>query len=429
MISKGKVILIDGNSLLYRAFFAMPHFSTLDNQPTNAVYGFTMMLLRLIQEEKPDIILVAFDAPAKTFRHEEFEAYKAHRKPPPDELISQQPLARRMVEAFNIPRLEIVGFEADDVIGTLAKMAEDEDYDVVIVTGDLDALQLVDDRVRVMRTVKGVTETALYDEKLVEDEYGLEPRQFTDYKALVGDPSDNIPGVSGLGAKTAVKLLQQFDNLENLLQHAEEVEPPRFRDILAGSSDVAVLSKRLATIVKDVPLDVDLSKSRFTGPDYPRLREIFRELKFNTLLRRLPEETAQQSLFSESEMLPKVSRPSVAVSTIQSSAELNRLLDEVRASKEVVLRIDGSSQRGVEAEPLGIAVGIPSGKVYYARFGEETAIRFEDLRSVIEDDRVAKYGHNLKYEYEIVSRAGMELRGRTFDVMLAAYLINPTRGT
>jgi DNA polymerase-1 len=427
--SKGKVILIDGNSLLYRAFFAMPHFSTLDNQPTNAVYGFTMMLLRLIQEEKPDIILVAFDAPAKTFRHEEFEAYKAHRKPPPDELISQQPIARRMVEAFNIPRLEVPGFEADDVIGTLAKMAENQDYDVVIVTGDLDALQLVDDKVRVMRTVKGVTETTIYDEQHVENEYGLQPRQFVDYKALVGDTSDNIPGVSGIGAKSAVKLLRQFDNLENLLRHAEEVEPARFRDILRGSRDVATLSKRLATIVKDVPLDVDLSKSRFTGPDYPRLRELFRELEFKTLLRRLPEETAQRSLFSESEIAPKVSKPSVVLNVIRSSAELNQLLDEVRATKEVVLRIDGSSPRGIDAEALGIAVGIPAGKVSYVRFGEETAIRFEDLRSVIEDDQVAKYGHNLKYEYEITARAGMELRGRTFDVMLAAYLLNPTRGT
>lgn len=429
MSSKGKVILIDGNSLLYRAFFAMPHFSTLDNQPTNAVYGFTMMLLRLIQEEKPDVILVAFDAPAKTFRHDEFEEYKAHRKPPPDDLIAQQPIARRMVEAFSIPRLEVAGFEADDVIGTLAKKAEDEDYDVVIVTGDLDALQLVDDKVRVMRTVKGVTETALYDEKLVENEYGLQPRQFIDYKALVGDTSDNIPGVSGIGAKTAVKLLQEFDNLENLLQHAEEVEPPRFRDLLAGSADVAMLSKRLATIVKDVPLDVDLSKSRFTGPDYPRLRELFRELEFKTLLRRLPEETAQGSLFSASEMLPKVSKPAVAVSLVQSSAELNELLKEISAAKEVVVRIDGSSLRGVDAEALGIAVGIPGGKVHYVRFGEDTGIRFEDFRSMIEDDQVAKYGHNLKYEHEIISRAGMELTNPSFDVMLAGYLLNPTRGT
>lgn len=428
-MAKGRVFLIDGNSLLYRAFFAMPHFSTLDNQPTNAVYGFTMMLLRLIQEESPDVIIVAFDAPAKTFRHDEYEQYKAHRKKPPDELISQQPIAREMVEAFNIPRIEVEGFEADDVIGTLAKKAESEGYDVVIVTGDLDALQLVDDKkIRVMRTVKGVTETTLYDEEHVKAEYGLSPRQFPDYKALVGDTSDNIPGVQGIGPKGAVKLLQEFDDIENLYGHIDRVEPPRFRDLLTASSDRAALSKRLATIVTDLPLDLRLEESRFSGPDYPRLRKLFLDLKFSTLLKRLPQETAQRSLFDESEMAAKPETVAVEVKAIQDSAGLRKLLDEAASAREIAVRIDGTSLRGVDAEPRGLAIGLPSG-AYYAHLSPDTGLSLLDVRLLFENAGIAKHGHNLKYEFEIAGRHGISFAGAAFDVMLAAYLVNPTRGT
>ena len=196
MTNKQKIFLIDGNSLLYRAFFAMPHFSTLENQPTNAVYGFTMMLLNILDKMKPDIIMVAFDAHAKTFRHIEFEDYKAHRKPTPDDLISQGPLAREMIAAFNIPLFEIEGFEADDVVGTLALKAAKEGFAVTIVTGDLDELQMVSDNIQVMTTIKGVTDTVVYDTDAVIARYGLRPDQLPDYKGLKGDTSDNIPGVA-----------------------------------------------------------------------------------------------------------------------------------------------------------------------------------------------------------------------------------------
>lgn len=431
MTRKGKVILIDGNSLLYRAFFAMPHFSTLEHQPTNAVYGFTMMLLRLIEEEKPDILVVAFDAPAKTFRHKEFEEYKAHRKPAPEELASQGPITREVVEAFNIPMLEVEGFEADDVIGTLARKAEAEDYDAVIVTGDLDALQLVDEKVNVMRTVKGVTETVLYDEKTVEEQYGMQPRQFPDYKALVGDPSDNIPGVPGIGPKNAVKLIREFDNLENLLCNVEDVEPSRFQAALVASAEQAEFSKRLATIVTEVPLEIELSKCKFQGPDYPRLREIFRELRFSSLLKRLPEETGQQALFAEAEATKETPAlvPGPTVTTVRNSAGLEELLADVRSSATMAIRINGSTSRGIDAEPLGIAVSTTPGKAYYVPFRADTGIRLDGLRTVLESDAVAKYGHNLKYEYELAKRFGIEMKGPAFDVLLAAYLLNPTRGT
>lgn len=442
MSSKKKVILIDGNSLLYRAFFAMPHFSTLENVPTNAVYGFTMMLLRIIQEEKPDVLLVAFDAPVKTFRHIEYKEYKAHRKRPPDELISQGPLARQMVEAFNVRHLEVEGFEADDVIGTLAKKAESEGYDVVIVTGDLDALQLVDDKkIQVMRTIKGVTETFLYDEENVVREYGLKPSQFPDYKGLVGDTSDNIPGVPGIGAKTAVKFLQKYGDIETLLFNVEEVEPVRFRDILVTNSDQAVMSKRLATIVTDMALDIDLRKCAFTGPNLPRLREMFSELRFNTLLRRLPPEpmpTAQRDMFSAFEepagaptatVLPEPAGEPVIVEIIRDSDGIKRLQDEISGTKSIAIRINGTTDRGVTDDPVGIALSTEAGNVYYVQFGEADGVGLEDLRPVLEDDGIAKYGHNLKYEYEITTRLGIPMRGPAFDTLIASYLLNPSRGT
>ncbi len=435
MPSKGKVILIDGNSLLYRAFFAMPHFSTLENVPTNAVYGFTMMLLKIIQEEKPACVIVAFDAPVKTFRHAEYKEYKGTRKRPPDELLSQGPLARQMVEAFNIPMIQVDGFEADDVIGTLAKRAESEGYEVVIVTGDLDALQLVHGKtIRVMRTIKGVTETFLYDEESIEREYGLKPTQFTDYKALVGDTSDNIPGVPGIGAKSATKLLQKFGDIENLIYNVEEVEPVRFRDAILQGADQAVKSKWLATIVTDMDLDVEISECHFAGPDLPRLRELFNELRFGSLMKRLPrEEPAQRDMFSEMEQAPAIQEAPagepVAVSIISTRNDLNPVFEKLSRSKGFAFRINGTAERGLEADALGIAFATDAGNTYYVDLGPESRIRLDDFRDVLSNDSIAKYGHNLKYEYEITARLGIPVRGPAFDTLIAAYLLNPSRGT
>lgn len=426
MYSKGKVILIDGNSLLYRAFFALPHFSTLENQPTNAVYGLTMMLLRLLEEEKPDIILVAFDSREKTFRHEEFTEYKAHRKPTPDELAAQIPIAREVIDALSIPVLEVAGVEADDVVGTVARKAESEDYDVLIVTGDLDALQLVNQKVRVMVNVKGVTETIVYDEDAVEYRYGLKPWQLPDYKALKGDPSDNIPGVPSIGDKTASKLVSEYGSLENILSHVGEVEPAKLRNNLLEFAEQAKLSKRLATIVTDVPVDIELEKCKYRRPDYKRLRELFKQLEFRSLLKRLPDDSIQKGLFdnqdSESE------EPTVTCRVLRNKAELKSLVDEIHQNKGVVIRIHGSEPRGIEAKPLGIALSTAQEKGYYIPLDESSSITLDDLRIVLESDAIPKYGYNLKYDYELAMKAGIVLNGPTFDVLLAAYLLNPTRG-
>ena len=249
-----KLVLIDGNSLLYRGFFAMRSLTTSSGQPTNAVFSFTMMLLTLLSEQQPDVIIAAWDTSKPTFRHVAFSDYKGQRSAPPPELREQGPIAREMVIAFNIPMIEAPGFEADDIIGTLARRGRGQGYEVLIVTGDLDALQLVEPGVRVMTTVKGVTDTVIYDDDAVLKRYGLRPDQLADYRGLKGDTSDNIPGVPGVGDKTASQLLQQYGTTENLVEHIGEIKQGKLQASLEASREQIVLSKRLATIVRDVPL-------------------------------------------------------------------------------------------------------------------------------------------------------------------------------
>ncbi len=287
-----KLVLLDGNSLLYRGFFAMRALTTSAGQPTNAVFSFTMMLLTLLTDQKPDVTICAWDAPVKTFRHEEFKEYKGTRSSPPPELTEQGPIAREMLQAFNIPMTEAPGYEADDIIGTLARQGRDLGYEVMIVTGDLDALQLVEPGVRVMTTVKGVTDVVIYDEAAVEKRYGLRPHQLTDYRALKGDTSDNIPGVPGVGEKTASTLLQQYETVENLIFHVDEIKQAKLQAALVGATEQIGQSKRLATILRDVPLHSDVDIPALDAaphvPDWAKVRALFERLEFRTLLRRVP---------------------------------------------------------------------------------------------------------------------------------------------
>lgn len=442
MTTNQRVVLIDGNSLLYRAFFAMPHFSTLENQPTNAVYGFTMMLLKLIEEGRPEIIIVAFDAPSKTFRHEEFAEYKAHRKETPDDLKSQGPLAREVVEALGIPLLEVPGYEGDDLIGTLARMAEHDGYDVTIVTGDKDALQLVDDKVSVMITVKGVTETVIYDEAAVEARFGIKPCQLIDYKALMGDSSDNIPGVRGIGEKTAGKLIKEFVTLDNLYENVESVSSAKIRELLITHSDLAVMSKRLATIVTDVPIDIHFPDCHYGNMDAERVGLLFKKLGFRSLMNKIPSygkteskqlipdilpvkpNNMQNSLFDEP---VQVVLPSAECIVVTTASDIAALIEEARRSGAISIRIHGNSERGVSAEALGIAVETLPEKSYYVAFNEDTGVSLDSLRALFEDAGIEKYGHNLKFEYEVCRRYGVSFNGPAFDVMLAGYVLDPTR--
>ena len=454
-----KLVILDGNSLLYRGFFAMRALSTSDRLPTNAVYSFVLMLLTILEREKPDAIFAAFDPPVATFRHQELATYKGTRLKMPDDLKPQRALAREAAAAFRVPNVEVPGFEADDVCGTLAEIGKHQGYNVLIVTGDGDALQLVDDgsplegrgAVQVMITVKGVTDTVTYDEAAVRARYGLSPSQITDFKGIKGDASDNLPGVPGIGEKGASKLLKEYETLEQLLFHVDEL-PEKTKNLLIEHTDSAVQCKRLATIVRDVPLPewVALTPDYQTvGPDYDAIKALFDKLEFRTLLKRLPDLEREQrakaiELTSPASQTPhpfldkervgtefrgEVSEAGGAV--IASQPQLDNLLARLaEADAPVGTQLHLSPPEGVKAAAMtlmnaelqGIAFGLP-GAAFYANWADWGRA----LTPYLEDAARAKSVYDLKLVSGVLGRNGVTLRGAAFDVLLAAYLLNAGR--
>jgi len=284
-----KLVLIDSNALVHRAFHALPPLTNRKGELTNAVYGFSSVLIKVINELKPDYMAATFDLAAPTFRHIEYEGYKAKRPKAPDELYEQIPRTKDVLNAFGIPVLEKEGFEADDIIGTVAKKYTDKEIDILIMTGDLDTLQLIDDNIRVYTLRKGLSDTIIYGEKEVKERYGLKVSQMIDYKALRGDPSDNIPGVRGIGEITATSLLKEFGTLENLYKNLDKVKSKNVAEKLKTNKQMAFFSKRLSTIRQNVPIKVGLKDLDWQNHfNMKKVRELFIELGFNTLLRRLP---------------------------------------------------------------------------------------------------------------------------------------------
>lgn len=431
-----KLILLDGSSLIYRAFFALPPLTTADGTPTNAVYGFTAMLLKLLEEERPDVILLALEG-GPTFRHAEFTSYKAQRPRTPDDLAVQAPLARAAAEAFRLPIVQHPGFEADDVIGTLARRGEEAGFDVLIVTGDLDALQLVNDHVRVLVNRRGISEAQLFDRAAVEERFGLPPEALPDFKALKGDSSDNIPGIAGIGDKTAAQLLQQYGSLEALLDHAEELKPGRVRTNLLENRENALLYKRLATIVTDLPIEVHWDQWAYRGPDYPKARELFKKLEFRTLANRLAEfvragggatpdeEPTAQVRWRKLEPGPELD------AFLQAAAERDRLVVHTR-------QVGGEGRRGnlravavgSEGETVvweGARSGAAGGEGLFA--GEGQCPVPAPLAAALRNPKVRLAGHDVKRSVHALG-AGAEVQAETgFDTQIAAYVLNPGRAS
>ncbi|MGZ6340507.1 MAG: DNA polymerase I [Candidatus Limnocylindrales bacterium] len=281
-------MLLDGNGLIYRGYFALPPLTTSKGELVNAVFGFCSILLRGFQDVRPDYVAVAFDLPGPTFRHERFAEYKAQRKPMPDDLRPQFPKVREVVATLRIPVYELPGYEADDVIGTLTREAEARGLDTTIVTGDLDMLQIVSERTRLMTTRSGVENTIIYDPARIDERFGLRADQMIDYKALKGDPTDNIPGVPGVGEKTAAKLIRDFSDLATLYERLAEVKPDKLREKLAEARAQALESRELATIIRDLPVSLDLEAARLQDYDRDAVVRLFREFEFRTLIDRLP---------------------------------------------------------------------------------------------------------------------------------------------
>jgi len=304
-MEKKRLIIIDCNSLIHRAYHALPPLTTKKGELVNAVYGFLLVFFKAIREFQPDFIATCFDFPAPTFRHKKFKEYKAKRPPAPEELYQQIPKVKEVLKSFNVPIFEKEGFEADDLIGTIARLAPKKqvlpEIETIILSGDIDTLQLVDSQTMVYTLRKGVKDTVLYDEDLVKEKYqGLNPNQLIDFKALRGDPSDNIPGVTGVGEKTAIELLLKFGNLENLYKEIEENSEkskglkPKLKETLLKYKEQAFLSKMLAQIERNAPIDFNLKKCRWGEYNKEKITQILKKLEFYSLIERLPEIKKQE---------------------------------------------------------------------------------------------------------------------------------------
>ena len=296
-----RLLILDSNSLLNRAFYAIPELTTSDGIHTNAVYGFTNMLFKMKEELKPDYIVAAFDRKGPTFRHKEYEDYKAGRKKMPPELAEQFPIVKELLDLLSISKYEIDGFEADDIIGSLAKYAEKNNIEVYVVTGDRDALQLASDNINVVITKKGVTETAVYDHKTFVEEFGVTPTQFIDVKGLMGDKSDNIPGVPGVGEKTAYKLIQTYGSVEEVLNNIDNISGKKLKENLENFREQAIFSKKLATIITEVPIEFDLDEIKSQESyDKEGLRKLFFKLQMKSMFDKLPKSDKDLEVTEES---------------------------------------------------------------------------------------------------------------------------------
>ncbi len=417
---KPKLFLIDGNSFCYRAFYAIQHLSTSKGEPTNAIYGVVAMLRKIIEDDKPDFIAVCFDRKEPTFRHEKFEDYKAHRKPMPDDLVDQMPKIKKVIEAYRIPIFEKAGYEADDILGTLAAKAAKEKYDVFILTGDKDALQLVSPSIRVYNVHK---EGLIYDAEKVKERFeGLGPEQIVDLMALMGDASDNIPGVPKIGEKTALNLMKEFGSLDDLYKNLEKVKKDAVRKSLEENKKLAYLSRELATIDRNVPVEFSISEMKLQAPDQEKLMELFRRYEFRTLMKDVTS-TAEAGTEKRSYHL------------VDTEKKLKNLAEELLDAKKFAVDTETTSPDPVYASLIGVSFSMKEKEAYYIACaspehegkGIPREKVIEVLKPVLENPKIKKFGQNIKYDLIVFRRHGIDLKGIDFDTMIASYLINPAK--
>ncbi len=420
--AKPLLLLFDGNALVHRAFHALPPLTQRKTGETvNAVYGFASTLLKVFSDFKPTHWAIAFDRPAPTFRHEMFQDYKAQRPATPEELKGQIKKVHQLVEAFHIPVFEIDGFEADDVLGTLGKQADEQGIETIIVTGDNDMLQAVLPRVKTLAPRRSYTDTVLYDEEAVEQKYGIKPEHLADLKALAGDVSDNIPGVPGVGDKTATRLLQQYGSLQGIYDHLERITPTKLRDLLRDYRTQAFQSKELSTIVKDVPIRLDLKTCQVSHYDRNEVVKLFQELEFINLLARLPQMKTESSQPSSVE--PRI---------VDTTLALEELASELEKAREFTIGVETTSEKTMNASLVGMALSSGLGEAFYVPLGHEGLNQPQQLsldqvagrlKPALEGASMGKIAHNGKHVMGVLAGYGMKIENLSFDPMLAAHLI------
>lgn len=416
----GRLFLIDGNSFCYRAYYAIRSLSTSRGEPTNAIYGFVTMFRKLLNEERPAYLAVCFDRKEPTFRHERFKDYKAHRKPMPDDLIEQIPAIKEFIQIYGIQLFEMPGYEADDLIGTLARRGEREGFEIFIVTGDKDAMQLVDERIRILNTHK---EGLIYDPEKVRERFeGLGPEKVVDVMALMGDASDNIPGVPGIGEKTAIRLIQEFGSVERLYRNIQSVKSKSLAESLRENEQIARLSKDLAEIDVQVPLEIDWEALRLHPPDEARLAEFFRHYEFRSLLKELTP-TGEAGGEARQYRLIGTEKDLISFAKQLENANCFSFDTETTAADPMRAHLVGMS---FSWEPFR-AFYVPVSSEHHQGKGIPAQKALAVLRPFLEDPKRGKVGQNIKYDQVVMKRHGVTIRGVRFDTMIASYLANPLK--
>lgn len=446
------IFLLDGHALAYRTYFALTRggssgqrWVTREGEPTAGVYGFASVLLRIFEQERPDYLMVAFDT-GKTFRDDLFPEYKGTRQKMPDDLKIQMERVRQLVDVFNIPRLEAEGYEADDVLGSVSAEAVTKGLGVKIITGDKDLLQLVNDRIMVSLPGRSLSDARDFLEDDVIDYMGVKPGQIVDFKALVGDKSDNIPGVKGVGEKTAVNLLNEFGTLENIYANIDEI-PKSVRNKLESDRDNAMMSQELARIVTTLDIPFDLERARIEHFDPRQVEELFRELEFRSLFNRLEKLTGSQEFnpSGEANQLTFLDQPvkhsaapraksRLSVTIVDSTQHLSDLVERLNNAQQISFDTETTSTDKMQADLVGISLAVDEEEGYYIPIGhlrpgsqqlpKETII--DALRGPLTNSEIPKIGHNLKYDVVMLSRNGIQVQALAFDTMIAEWLINPT---
>ncbi|MFH5825414.1 DNA polymerase I [Clostridium perfringens] len=412
-----RLLILDGNSLLNRAFYAVPLLSNSEGTHTNAIYGFTNMLFKMREDIKPDYIVCTFDKKAPTFRHLEYGDYKAGRKKMPPELAEQFPIVKEMLKLFSITTYELDGFEADDIIGSLAKVAEGEGIEVYIMTGDKDALQLAAKDINVCITKKGVSEIEVYNYDRMVEEYGVTPTQFIDVKGLMGDKSDNIPGVPGVGEKTAFKLIKEYGSVEAVLENIDNISGKKLKENLTEYSEQAIFSKKLATIMTNVPIDFDLDEIK-SKDDYNKdqLKALFTKLQMKSILDKLSNGEEEE---------PEIE---VKITNIENNKELEDLFKNI--NEEVYINftyLNKEKYSTIEIDKIFINYDEKNYLINFKELAQEEE-NIKAFKEFFENEDILKNGYSIKNALTALKKLGIEFKGLAFDCELAAYLIDSSKG-
>jgi DNA polymerase I len=400
-----KLVLIDGNSIAYRAFFALPLLNNDKGVHTNAVYGFTTMLQKILEDEKPTHILVAFDAGKTTFRHKTYKEYKGGRQKTPPELSEQFPYIRELLDAYGIKRYERENYEADDIIGTLSLQAESDDYEVKIFSGDKDLTQLSTDKTTVCITRKGITDLEVYTPDHIKEKWEISPDQIIDMKGLMGDSSDNIPGVPGVGEKTAIKLLKEFETVEKLLESIDQVSGKKLKEKLEENKESAIMSKELATILREAPVEIKVDELGYDGMDAARLKEVFKDLGFNSLLEKMGESPQEETKELE-----------------EISYEKLQKIEAKHLTNETSLYIEMLEENYHTGSIIGLSMHNGEGTFCFTL---DAALESEYFKKWAEGEANIKYVYDSKQAVVSLKRHGIDIKGIQFDLSLTSYILNP----